>query len=120
MGNSLIKKERATSISKYLSLVLRHDPAAAGVTLDAEGWVSVEELLAGAARHGHSFTRAELDEVVQKSDKQRFAFSLDAQRIRANQGHSVSVDLGWKQSILTLMHSRPARERRRGSCRCTA
>lgn len=93
-GNSLIKKERATSISKYLSLVLRHDPAAAGVTLDAEGWVRVEELLAGAARHGHSFTRAELEEVVQQSDKQRFAFSLDAQRIRANQGHSVSVDLG--------------------------
>jgi putative RNA 2'-phosphotransferase len=87
-------KNRATSISKYLSLVLRHDPAAAGVTLDAEGWVRVEDLLAGAARHGHSFTRAELDEVVQASDKQRFAFSPDRQRIRANQGHSVSVDLG--------------------------
>ena len=88
--NGLIEKERATSISKYLSLVLRHNPAAAGVMLDAEGWVDVEDLLAGAARHGHSFTREELEEVVQKSDKQRFAFSLDVQRIRANQGHSVS------------------------------
>lgn len=87
-------QERATSISKYLSLVLRHNPAAAGVTLDAEGWVDVEDLLAGAARHGHSFTRAELEEVVQQSEKQRFAFSSDAQRIRANQGHSISVDLG--------------------------
>jgi putative RNA 2'-phosphotransferase len=90
----LIEKKRATSISKYLSLVLRHDPAAAHVTLDAEGWVGVDDLLAGAARNGSSFSRAELEEVVQQNEKQRFAFSLDGQRIRANQGHSVSVDLG--------------------------
>ena len=89
-----MEKERAKRISKYLSLVLRHDPAAAGVTLDAEGWVDVEDLLAGAARHGRSFTKAELEEVVQTSDKQRFALSLDGERIRANQGHSLSVDLG--------------------------
>ena len=89
-----IDKGRATSISKYLSLVLRHDPSAAGVTLDTEGWVSVEALIAGARSHGHSFTRAELEEVVQNSDKQRFALSFDVQRIRANQGHSVTVDLG--------------------------
>jgi putative RNA 2'-phosphotransferase len=90
-----MNKDRATSISKYLSLVLRHNPAAAGVTLDAQGWVRVEDLLAGAARHGHSFTRTELAEVVEQNEKQRFAFSPDAQRIRANQGHSVSVDLGF-------------------------
>jgi putative RNA 2'-phosphotransferase len=89
-----MEKERATRISKFLSLVLRHSPAAAGVTLDAEGWVAVEDLLVGAAHRGDSFTRAELEEVVQTSDKQRFIFSLDAQRIRANQGHSVFVDLG--------------------------
>src|SRR5215510_4751013 len=89
-----MNKERATRISKYLSLVLRHDPSAAGVTLDAEGWVGVEELLAGAARHGQSFTRTELEEVVQTNEKQRFALSLDAERIRANQGHSISVELG--------------------------
>jgi len=90
----VIEKKRATSISKYLSLVLRHDPAAAGVTLDAEGWVGVDDLLAGAARHGFSFTRAELEEVVQTNEKQRFTLSHDSQRIRASQGHSVSVDLG--------------------------
>ena len=90
----MIEKQRATRISKYLSLVLRHDPTVAGITLDAEGWVDVEELLAGAARNGFSFTRAELEEIVRTSDKQRFALSGDAQRIRANQGHSVSVDLG--------------------------
>ena len=75
---ALMEKDRATRISKYLSLVLRHNPAAAGVTLDAEGWVRVEDLLAGFARHGHSFTRAELEEEVQTSDKQRFILSLDA------------------------------------------
>jgi len=90
----MIEKNRATSISKYLSLVLRHDPAAAGVTLDAEGWVGVDDLLAGAARHGFSFTQAELKEVVQTNEKQRFTLSHDSQRIRASQGHSVSVDLG--------------------------
>lgn len=89
-----MQQERARRISKYLSLVLRHDPAAAGVTLDEEGWVNVEDLLAGAARHGSSFTRAELEEVVQTSDKQRFALSANGERIRANQGHSISVELG--------------------------
>ena len=74
--------------------MLRHEPSAAGVVLDAEGWVDVDDLLAGAARHGVRFTREELDEVVRTNDKQRFAFSGDARRIRASQGHSVSVDLG--------------------------
>ena len=89
-----LSKSDSTRISKYLSLVLRHDPSAAGITLDAEGWVAVAELLAGAARHGVSFTLVDLKEVVQTNDKQRFAFSPDGQRIRANQGHSVAVDLG--------------------------
>jgi uncharacterized protein (TIGR02452 family) len=93
-GRAVTLKQRAVRISKYLSLVLRHEPSAAGVSLDAEGWVAVDELLAGAARHGLAFTRAELDEVVRASEKQRFAFSADAQRIRASQGHSVTVDLG--------------------------
>lgn len=93
----MIDKQRATRISKYLSLVLRHDPSAAGVTLDAEGWVGVDELLAGVARHGFSFTLDELEEVVQTSDKQRFAFSPDAEQIRANQGHSIAVELNLPQ-----------------------
>ena len=91
----MVEEKRATRISKYLSLVLRHDPAAAGVMPDGEGWVSVEDLLRGATRHGFSFTREELEEVVRKSDKQRFALSPDAQRIRANQGHSIPVEMGY-------------------------
>ena len=90
----MIDKERAKRISKYLSLVLRHEPAAAGVTLDAEGWVAVDDLLAGAARSGFSFTAAELEAVVKTNDKQRFALSAGSKQIRANQGHSVAVNLG--------------------------
>jgi putative RNA 2'-phosphotransferase len=81
-------------ISKFLSLVLRHQPEAAGLTLDAEGWVAVDDLIAACGRHGHVFTRAVLDEVVRTNDKQRFAFSADGRRIRASQGHSVAVNLG--------------------------
>ncbi len=89
----MIEKQRVKRISKFLSLVLRHEPAAAGVTLDAEGWVDVDDVVAGAVKRGFSFTRAELEAVVATNDKQRFALSADGKRIRANQGHSVSVDL---------------------------
>ncbi|MEV6599158.1 RNA 2'-phosphotransferase [Actinoplanes sp. NPDC051346] len=81
-------------LSKRLSLVLRHRPEAAGLTLDANGWVPVADLLAAL-----SITRADLDVVVANNDKARFAIAADAdgiERIRANQGHSrrVNVDLG--------------------------
>lgn len=77
-------------LSKYLSLVLRHEPDKAGVTLDAQGWTGINDLLAGAQM---PMTRADLERIVAQSDKQRFAISPDGTRIRANQGHSVPVDL---------------------------
>jgi putative RNA 2'-phosphotransferase len=80
--------------SKFLSLVLRHDPARIGISLDSAGWTEIAALLRAAAAHGVSITRADLDEIVATSDKQRFALSADGTRIRANQGHSVSVELG--------------------------
>jgi len=79
--------------SKFLSLVLRHQPEVIGVTLDSEGWIDVAELLQACAQHGRSLTRDVLEDVVRNNDKQRFAFSADGSRIRANQGHSVEVDL---------------------------
>ena len=79
--------------SKFLSLVLRHKPEAIGVTLDNEGWVDIDELLAAARANGTTIPRTTLDEVVYTNDKQRFAFSADGLRIRANQGHSIDVDL---------------------------
>jgi putative RNA 2'-phosphotransferase len=80
--------------SRFLSLVLRHRPEVIGIELDGEGWVSVEELLAACANHGRAITREQLDDLVRTNDKQRFAFSADGNRIRANQGHSLPIDLG--------------------------
>ncbi len=79
--------------SKFLSLVLRHRPDKIGIELDETGWVAVDDLLAGVNKSGRSLNREQLDSVVRENDKQRFAFSDDGQRIRANQGHSIDVDL---------------------------
>jgi putative RNA 2'-phosphotransferase len=85
--------KQIVELSKFLSYVLRHKPEAIGIALDEEGWVAVDELLAAAARHGKSISRELLDEIVATSDKRRFALSPDGCSIRANQGHSVEVDL---------------------------
>jgi putative RNA 2'-phosphotransferase len=79
--------------SKFLSLILRHEPERVGLKLGEAGWVSVEELLRAVDTHGVSLTLDELRNIVATSDKKRFAFSEDGLRIRANQGHSVEVDL---------------------------
>ncbi len=79
--------------SKLISLILRHEPTKFGVELDRSGWASVEHLLTALAAHGHPITRTELDKIVVTSDKQRFALSPDGARIRANQGHSIDVEL---------------------------
>lgn len=81
-------------LSKFLSLVLRHKPEEAAITLDGAGWCDIDALIAGARQKGRVFTRDELLAVVASSDKQRFAISDDGRCIRANQGHSVEVELG--------------------------
>lgn len=93
-------------ISKFLSLVLRHDPAKIGLTLDQAGWVSVDVLLAAAHAHGVALRRERLARIVANNDKQRFSFSADGQLIRANQGHSVAVELGYEPAVPpdTLFH----------------
>src|SRR5689334_14271919 len=84
---------RLVRISKYLSKHLRHQPERLGLTLAPGGWVPVAGLLTACARHQFPITRAELDEVVSRNNKQRFAFDPTGTLIRANQGHSVAVDL---------------------------
>ena len=83
-----------TKISRKLSLHLRHAPEQLGITLQPGGWVPVDELLKALARHGFQVSRDDLDQVVRTNDKQRFAFDETGTRIRANQGHSVPVELG--------------------------
>ncbi len=88
--------KRYTNISKYLSLILRHRPEVVGIELDVQGWVEIEVLLAACAAHGRAISRDDLDYVVANNNKQRFALSDDGQRIRASQGHSVEVNLGYE------------------------
>ena len=83
-----------SQISKFLSFVLRHKPDAIGLALDPQGWASVAELIEKGNAAGAHFSRADLLYVVQTSDKKRFSLSYDGQRIRAAQGHSLSVGLG--------------------------
>ncbi|MBD2768872.1 RNA 2'-phosphotransferase [Hymenobacter sp. BT664] len=82
-----------TRLSKFLSLHLRHTPEAIGLSLQEGGWVGVDELLAACAAHGVSISRSQLTELVVGNDKRRFAFDAVGTRIRAQQGHSVEVDL---------------------------
>jgi putative RNA 2'-phosphotransferase len=95
-----MNQSRRVKVSKYLSLHLRHKPERLGLELAEGGWVRIDELLAACARNRFAaprnrfaLTRAELDEVVSTSDKQRFSFDPTGTLIRANQGHSVEVDL---------------------------
>jgi putative RNA 2'-phosphotransferase len=81
-----------TAASKFLAYVLRHDPAAIGITLDSAGWVQVDDLMAAAGRHGRPLAVRTLRQVVDAPGKRRF--EIRDGRIRAAQGHSVPVDLG--------------------------
>jgi len=82
-------------ISKFLSLVLRHRPEIVGITLDPAGWVQVDALLAGCRKANRAISFGQLEEVVATNDKKRFEFSADGEMIRASQGHSIDVDLGY-------------------------
>ena len=79
-------------ISKFMSLILRHKPETIGITLDEHGWAKVDELIAGIAK-STEFNMEILEEIVQTDNKQRYSFNEDKSLIRANQGHSVPVDV---------------------------
>ncbi|WP_240224803.1 RNA 2'-phosphotransferase [Rheinheimera hassiensis] len=100
--------DSSSSISKFLSFILRHKPDSIGIELDPEGWANIEELIENA---NIPLNRAMLFEVVATSDKNRFTVSADGQSIRANQGHSVVVNLGLqpKQPPESLYHGTASR-----------
>lgn len=91
--------ERLVKVSRYLSKHLRHQPERLGLTLAPGGWVEVDVLLEALLKHNFAVSRAELDEVVANNDKQRFSFDDTGLRIRANQGHSVEVDLQLEPAV---------------------
>ncbi|WP_460972714.1 RNA 2'-phosphotransferase [Spirosoma migulaei] len=90
----MISEKENTRISKLLSLVLRHRPTLLGIELDTNGWTDVDTLLSKA-----QIDRPTLDHVVDTNNKKRFSFNDDKTRIRANQGHSVEVELGYKAEL---------------------
>ncbi|MEM6719809.1 MAG: RNA 2'-phosphotransferase [Bacteroidota bacterium] len=85
--------KRAKQISKFLSYVLRHNPDKLGITLDENGWTSVAILLEKINAEEYSLSMEELEQIVATNTKKRFSFNDDNTKIRANQGHSVKVDL---------------------------
>jgi putative RNA 2'-phosphotransferase len=85
--------DRLIRLGKYLAKYLRHAPHELGLTLQPGGWVSVDDLLSAAEAHGFPVSYDDLVECVETNDKQRFAFDVSGEMIRANQGHSVEVDL---------------------------
>ena len=93
-------------LSKFLSLILRHKPEVLGITLDPQGWASTKEIIEKMQAQGKQVSLQDLQEVVANNDKQRFKLSEDSKRIRANQGHSITVDLQLTPRIppTTLYH----------------
>ena len=90
-----MKNANIVQISKLLSLVLRHNPARLGITLDEQGWTSVDFLLEQLQKNGKKVDLQTLELVVETNDKKRFAFNTDKTKIRASQGHSVKIDVGY-------------------------
>ena len=76
-----------------IAIVLRHNPGAAGISLDEHGWADVQELLAGVQHSGRQIDIETLERIVRENNKQRYSFNADHTKIRANQGHSLPVDV---------------------------
>ena len=86
--------KRNVILGKFISKILRHQPGLIGISLDEHGWADVQDLIAGVRAAGHpDFDMAVLEEIVETNNKKRYSFSDDKQLIRANQGHSIPVDV---------------------------
>ncbi len=94
-----------TDTSRFISLILRHKPQVIGISLDKHGWARVDELIDGIAKT-RPFNMAMLEEIVRTDNKQRYSFNEDKSLIRANQGHSIAVDVELEEKTppKTLWH----------------
>ncbi len=91
-------KPELIKISKFLSLILRHKPESIGVSMSPHGWVKINELIQAAEKHRIYFNKKLIDQVIKEDNKQRFTYSTDGESIRANQGHSINIELELKPS----------------------
>lgn len=86
--------------SVFISLILRHKPDVIGISLDEHGWANVQELINGINKTGkYSIDMPMLEEIVRNDNKQRYSFNEDTSKIRANQGHSINVDVELKKTV---------------------
>ncbi|GAL86272.1 RNA 2'-phosphotransferase [Sporocytophaga myxococcoides] len=92
----MISEKENQRISKFLSLVLRHKPETIGINLDRNGWVDTQLLIFKINQHGFNISMEILDYVVDTNNKKRFAFNENKTLIRASQGHSVKIELGYE------------------------
>jgi putative RNA 2'-phosphotransferase len=95
----MLSEKETTQISKLLSLVLRHNPSHLGISLDDEGWTDVDILLSKIQKKRIEINFEMLSYIVETNNKKRFAFNDDLTKIRANQGHSVEVNLQYESVI---------------------
>src|SRR5215203_6077718 len=91
----MFNDKQLTHISKFLSMVLRHQPATIDIQLDQNGWTDVNELIKKSNSYGVQFDRETLNHIVATNSKKRFAFNDTLDKIRASQGHSVEIELGY-------------------------
>ena len=92
--------KRMKNTSKFISMILRHKPEVIGITLDEHGWADVQELISGVnSSGGHSLDMEMLEEIVRTDEKQRYSFNEDRTLIRANQGHSIPVDVELEEKL---------------------
>lgn len=88
------------SVGRFISLILRHHPETIGITLDEHGWADVDDMIAGINRSGrYRLDRSILDEIVRTDEKQRYSYNEDHSLIRANQGHSIRVDVELEEAV---------------------
>ena len=89
------EERRLERLSKFISMILRHKPEVIGITLDEHGWADVDELIKGINETGEEveFSKTTLEKIVKTDKKQRYSVSQDKTLIRANQGHSIPVDV---------------------------
>jgi len=86
--------------SVFISLILRHQPEVIGISLDRHGWANVQEMIDGINKTGkYSIDMPTLEEIVRTDNKQRYSFNEDKTKIRANQGHSINVDVELKENV---------------------
>ena len=95
----MVDKKGYTQLSKFLSLVLRHNPDAIGIELDSNGWADVKDLIEKMNSSGKHIDLETLEAIIETSSKKRFRFNEDKSLIRASQGHSIEIDLGYEAKV---------------------